>query len=159
MEEAQSPSTARLPGIGDRLDVLDAVDRPFHAIRRRGGRVELHSDGHVVELDPVAASTVGAFISGHFRLSPEVADRLSDVLGGLTFDWMELGAHDAAVGRSIEDLAVRRRTGVTIVAVLRGSIPIVAPDPATRLERGDDLVIACREQDRDRFVRYMTEGR
>jgi Trk K+ transport system NAD-binding subunit len=34
----------------------------------------------------------------------------------------------------------------------------VAPDPSVRLEPRDDLVVACREDDLDRFVRYMTEG-
>lgn len=158
MEPPGDPSPIRLPGVGARLEVTDADGTAFRAVRRRSGHVELHSGDRVVELDPVAASVVGAFISGHFRLRPETAERLADVLGGLTIDWVRLSAGDAAVGHTIEELAIRRRTGVTIVAVLRGSVPLVAPDPSVRLEPRDDLVVACREDDLDRFVRYMTEG-
>jgi len=149
------PVTSRLPGVGEQLDLVDASNIPVRAIRRRSGDVELHSAGQLIELDAVAASTLGAFISGHFHMSPEIADRLGDVLGGLTIDWLRLEAGDAAVGYTIEELGVRRRTGVTIVAILRGSLPIVAPDPATRLQGRDDLVIAGREADRDRFQAFM----
>ena len=45
------------------------------------------------------------------------------------------------------ELEIRHRTGVTVVAILRGAVPIVAPDPDTRLEAGDDVVIVCRPAD------------
>jgi TrkA domain protein len=158
VDPSRGPSTTRLPGVGERLEVTDSDGRAFAAVRRRSGHVELHSGDHVVELDPVAASVVGAFISGHFRLRPETAERLADVLGGLTIDWVRVQAGDAAVGHTIDELAVRQRTGATIVAVLRGSVPLVAPDPSVLLEARDDLVVVCREDDLDRFVRYMVEG-
>jgi TrkA domain protein len=158
MEPSSDPTPIPLPGVGARLEVTDADGAAVQIVRRRSGHVELHSGDHVVELDPLTASVVGAFISGHFRLRPETAQRLADVLGGLTIDWVRLGKDDAAVGRTIEELAVRRRTGVTIVAVLRGSVPLVAPDPSVRLEARDDLVVACREEDLEGFVRYMARG-
>ena len=71
---------------------------------------------------------------------------------------MRVDASDAAVGRTIEDLAIRRRTGVTIVAVLRGSHVIVTPDPDLALRAGDELVMACNPADVDGFVRYLDEG-
>lgn len=153
------PRVVRLPGVGTRLELRDTSGKPVHVVRRNDGRVELHGQGGApTELDPTNAHTLGAFVTGHFLLSPEVSDRLGDVLGGLVFDWVNLppGAH--AAGRTIEELAVRRRTGVTIVAILRGSLPIVAPDAACTLQSGDDLVIACRWEDREPFARYMLVG-
>lgn len=158
MGEIQNPTASPLPGIGERLDVTDSDGNDLCAIRLRSGQVELHSGDDVIALEAVEAASLGAFISGHFRMSPELADRLSSVLGGLVFDWVRLGPQDAAVGHTIEELGVRRRTGVTIVAILRGSIPIVAPDPAIALEAGDELVIACCEQDLERFGEFMTKG-
>jgi TrkA domain protein len=154
--EGSPPS--RLPGVGERLDVTDTDGRALQVVRRLSGHVELHSAGNVVELDPSVAEAVGAFASGHFRMRPEIVERLTGVLGGLSFEWVSLREGHYAVGRTIEELAVRRRTGVTIVAVLRGSIPIVAPEPSIVLEACDDLVIACRDEDLHGFVRYMTEG-
>ena len=53
---------------------------------------------------------------------------------------------------------MRRRTGVTIVAILRGLLPIVDPDPTVRLEAGDDLVVVCRGEGPAEFERYLVEG-
>ena len=55
--------------------------------------------------------------------------------GGLELDWVRLPATAHAAGRSVGELQVRRRTGVTIVAVLRGSVPIVDVGPDTVLRR------------------------
>jgi TrkA domain protein len=158
MEPGSQPSLTSLPGVGARLDLTDADGRPVRVVRRRSGHLEVHVDEAVVELEPAAAAALGAFASGHFRLVPEVAERLEGALGGLAFDWVRVTEGAAAVGRTIEELQVRRRTGVTIVAILRGSLPIVAPDPSARLEVGDDLVIAGRDQDREGFERYLVEG-
>lgn len=52
---------------------------------------------------------------------------------------LDEGSH--ACGRTIADLALRSRTGVTIVAVTRGGKPLLAPQPELRLEPGDVLVL------------------
>ena len=62
------------------------------------------------------------------------------------------------MGRTIDELQVRRRTGVTIVAILRGPVPIVTPDPGLRLDERDELVVACSEADLDAFLAYMAGG-
>jgi len=62
------------------------------------------------------------------------------------------------VGLTIEQVAVRRRTGTSIVAILRGSLPVVDPDPSQRLEAGDELVIVCRPGERAAFERFLVEG-
>ena len=151
------PRVVRLPGVGTRLEVRDTSNAPVHVVRRNDGHVELHARNDVVvEFDESNAHTLGAFATGHFVLAPDLSQRIGDVLGGLLFDWVHLERGSMAVGKSIEELAVRRKTGVTIVAILRGSLPIVAPDPGTVLAAGDDLMIACRVSDRDGFVDYMT---
>jgi K+/H+ antiporter YhaU regulatory subunit KhtT len=47
---------------------------------------------------------------------------------------------------------------VTIVAILRGSLPVVDPDPQQRIEAGDELVVACRADGRAALERYLVEG-
>jgi K+:H+ antiporter subunit KhtT len=155
------PDIERLPGIGTSLDLVDADGRPVQAVRLRDGSVELfvHPTGGSVSLDPAAARSLGAFVSGHFRMGPDVSDRVGDVLGGLVFDWIELGPDAHAVGRTIQELEIRRRTGVTVVAVLRGHTAVVDPEPGLRFERGDELVVACGPQDRDDVERFLQTGR
>lgn len=155
---AEEPELLNLPGVGARLDVDDLDRRRFSVVRRRDGHVEFHSGSTSVEVDERAARAIGAFVSGRFLMPTDVTERVDGVLGGLTFDYVTIRNGSAAVSRSIEELAVRRRTGVTIVAILRGSVPLVAPDPATRLANGDDLVVAGRPSDVERFDRYLATG-
>lgn len=160
MTERPPSVPVRLPGVGERLDVVDREGRPVHLIRQRGGDAAIHvGSGPPLELDATAATVAGAFLSGHYLMPAELRRRLDGVLGGLVFDWLRIPSGGHAVGRSIEELAVRRRTGVTVVAILRGSVPIVGPDPSTRFEGGDELVIVGAPHDRDALVAYLEEGR
>lgn len=155
------PEISRLPGVGSSLNLTDRDGRPVQAVRLNDGSVELYvqpTDGSV-DLDPTAARSLGAFASGHFLMTPAASERIGDVLGGLTFDWIRVPPSAPVVGRSIAELEVRKRTGVTVVAVLRGSTAIVAPDPDLRFEAADDVVFACGDQDRDDFERFMTGAR
>jgi TrkA domain protein len=155
------PAPTRLPGVGSSLELRDLDDHLVTVVRRNDGSMMLYPEAPTscVELDAPTTRSLGAFVSGRYRMDPATAERLDDVLGGLAIDWIRLGRGWAAVGHSIEDLAVRRRTGVTIVAVLRGSQPIVSPDPAEILAGGDELIVAGREEDLRDFDRWLESGR
>ncbi|HKY15030.1 MAG TPA: TrkA C-terminal domain-containing protein [Microthrixaceae bacterium] len=154
------PTTTRLPGLGTRLDLTDVDARAVQVIRRKDGVVDIHTEGSpTIELDAAAARAAGAFMSGHFLLPLDLAERVSDVLGGLVFDWVRLPRGATAIGHSIEELEIRVRTGVTIVAILRGSLPLITPDPQTVLMAGDDLVVAGRAGDLEALTTYVLEGR
>ena len=156
---ARPPRPERLPAVGYRLELRADDDRPVTAIRRKDGTLELHIGHDVAVLDPASARALGALATGHLVVRPDLLERTDAVLGGLELDWFRLPADAVAVGRSIEELAVRRRTGTTIVAILRGSVPVVDPDPSQRLQPGDELVVACRAEERDALERYLVEGR
>ncbi|RPH53058.1 potassium transporter Kef, partial [bacterium] len=70
--------------------------------------------------------------------SPEA---LLDILAAGTTDVFRLGADAFAAGRTIGELDLRRRTGTTIIAVVRGERSLTSPAPDLRLEAGDDLVL------------------
>ena len=44
------------------------------------------------------------------------------------------------VGKSIEDLGIRKRTGITVIAISRGGRSIISPPPETVFEEGDLIV-------------------
>ncbi|MBX3287254.1 MAG: hypothetical protein KF703_18035, partial [Actinobacteria bacterium] len=151
-------AATRLPGVGHRLDLRDEDGATVSVIRRKDGTLELHHEHGLTILGPVEARALGVLASGHLVARPELLERTAAVLGGLELDWITVPAGARAIGRSIEELAVRRRTGVTIVAILRGSVPVVDPDPEQRIEAGDELVVAGRAQDRDALERFLVEG-
>jgi TrkA domain protein len=152
------PIPERLPTVGHLLDLHDEDGHPVQVVRRKDGTLEVHADGRTTILDPVQAQALGLLASGHIVVKPELVARTSAVLGGLELDWVTVAPGAAAVGRSIEQLAIRRRTGTTIVAILRGSLPVVDPDPQERLQVGDELVVACRPEQRDALERYLVDG-
>jgi K+:H+ antiporter subunit KhtT len=51
------------------------------------------------------------------------------------------GARSPFQGKTIADTKARTRTGVSIVAVLRGEQAVPAPEPSFRLEAGDVVVV------------------
>ena len=152
-------AATRLPGVGHRLDLRDEDGAPLSVIRRKDGTLELHHGTDLTILGPIEARALGVLASGPLVARPVLLARTAAVLGGLELDWITVPPNAHAVGRSIQDLAIRRRTGVTIVAILRGSLPVVDPDPEQRIEAGDELVVACRADDRDALERYLVEGR
>jgi len=151
---------ARLPGIGTKLDLRDDDGRPIAVIRRLDGYVELYQgDRSLIRLDEATADSLGAFLGGHVSVPAELTERMAGVLGGLELDWVRLPANAHAAGRTVGELQVRRRTGVTIVAVLRGSVPVVDVGPDTVLRAGDEVVYTCRHQDDESFRDYVLRGR
>ena len=142
----------RLPGVGTRVDFADEYGSPFCVVNRDDGDVEIYlpanRDEHpTIRLSEGSAHAVGALLAGRYELTPTLPDRADRVLGGLIFDWVHIPSGGRAADQTIAGLEVRKRTGATIVAILRGHVPIVAPEPHTRLEAGDDVVTVCRPAD------------
>jgi TrkA domain protein len=48
-------------------------------------------------------------------------------------------------------LEIRRTTGATIIAIIRGDQAITAPEPSEILRAGDRLVVVSRRQDMGPF--------
>ena len=151
-----------LPGIGVRY-TLDAVEggtvcvtvhhsgrRDVYVLDRKGGEPRA-----AVTLTDAQARTLGAVLAGaYFR--PAIVDDVEAVVGTLLIDWVTLADGSPGVGRSIADLEIRRRTRMTVAAILRGDgEPIVAPGPGEVLRAGDRLVVVGRQEDLPAFVRHV----
>jgi len=153
-----------LPGIGARYE-LEAIEggtvvvvvhhsgrRDVYVLPRGGGEPRAS-----LTLTDAQARTMGAVLAGaYFR--PAVVEDIEAVVGGLLIDWVTLLDDSPAVGRSIADLEIRRRTKMTVAAILRGSDPIIAPEPTEVLRAGDRLVVVGRQEDLGAFVRHVVGG-
>ena len=69
--------------------------------------------------------------------------------------WFTLDPGSPAVGRSIAELEIRRRTGMTVAAIVRDPQPVTAPEPTERLRAGDQLVVIGRQEDLARLRRHL----
>jgi len=158
-----SISEQDLPGIGRRYEIIAARGQRVVLIIHHSGRRDLYvMDRHredptcVVELTDDQARRMGAILGGAF-FKPAVVEEIERIVGEFVVDWVTLGEDAAAVGRSISDLQVRKNSGMTVIAIVRGKKSITAPDPTEVLAAGDRLVVVGRREDLPRFVELVME--
>ncbi|MDP8958329.1 MAG: cation:proton antiporter regulatory subunit [Actinomycetota bacterium] len=136
-----------LPGVGLRYEFLSKDGERVGVIHHRTGRRELFiaeaSDPDAcresLRLDEDESRTLAELLGGS-RIIEHLTD-LQQSVEGLAIDWLSIGGGSPYSGRSIGDTRVRTRTGVSVVAVLRGEDAFPAPGPGFRLEGGDVLVV------------------
>ena len=95
-------------------------------------------------------------IGGRHMANIMIRPHVTDFFDVVTLDngiqlWVEeltIGANSGLAGKTVGEADVRRRTGVTLVALLRhASGTTTMPDAHTRLEPGDELIVlGTREQ-------------
>ena len=136
-----------LPGIGVRHEFRTDHGVPLGVLTHRGGRREL------LVYDASDPDTCRASV----RLSPDDSRTLAELLGatsvseravgtahieGLAIDWLPVAEEKVGPqGTAIADLAIRTRTGVSIIAIIRDDTPIPAPEPTVLLCPGDTAVV------------------
>jgi TrkA domain protein len=136
----------KLPGVG--------VRHEFTSERGESIGVLVHHDGRRDVLvysaeDPDACSASIELTRADTRTLSELlgASQVTEVLGvvqqevaGLAIEWIEVPDDSPGGGASIADGEYRRRTGASIVAILRGGESIPAPEPDFVLQPGDTVV-------------------
>jgi CPA2 family monovalent cation:H+ antiporter-2 len=69
--------------------------------------------------------------------------------------------HDTSpvLGKSIEDLRFRTKTGTTIIVIERGNQMHTSPDPKFSFKSGDIVFITGKREDINKAIVYLTEGK
>jgi TrkA domain protein len=135
----------RLPGVGVRLEFACATGARIGVITRHRGRRELivydrRDPDRVqasIELSPEESAVLVELLGG-----TRVTEQLREVgreVDGLAVDWVPVA--DGFGSRTIGELGLRSRTGVSVVAIVRRGEPVPAPGPDDRIEPGDVLVV------------------
>jgi TrkA domain protein len=149
-----------LPGIGRRHEMIGTNGGHIIVIITHSGRRIVHGrspgddQASAVELTDQQARKLGAILGGAF-FKPAVVEELEAVFGNLLIDWVTLQPASPGDGKTIGELQIRRRTGVTIVAIVRDNQAITVPEPSETLRAGDRLVIVGRRQDNSPFHKLV----
>jgi len=113
-----------LPGIGRRYEMTGTNGGRITVVITHNGRRVVHGldpgadQASAVELTDRQARKLGAILGGAF-FKPAVVEELEAVFGNLLIDWVTLEEASPGAGRTIGELQIRRRTGVTIAAIVR----------------------------------------
>jgi TrkA domain protein len=152
-----------LPGIGQRYDLLAVEGGSITVVIHHSGRRDIYVlDGDEepkasVVLTDSQARTLGAILAGAY-FKPAVIEEIEAVIGGLLIDWVTLDENSPGAGKTIAELQVRSMTKMTIAAILRGHVPLVAPEPTEQLSPGDRLIVVGRQEDLPGFRRHVVRS-
>jgi TrkA domain protein len=144
------------------VDDLPGIGRSYQMTGTNGGRITvvIHHSGRrvvygrnagadeasAVELSDHQARKLGAILGGAY-FKPAVVEEVEAVFEDLLIDWVALEPNSPGADKSIAELEIRRATGVTIIAIIRGDQAITAPEPSESMRAGDRLVVVSRPQD------------
>jgi TrkA domain protein len=137
----------KLPGVGVRYDFPTRSGRRVGVISHFSGRKEVivgdiddpDAAHRIVDLTEQEGHVLAEMLGGS-KVVEHLA-QLQQRVEGLAIDWLPLREGSPYVGGTIADARVRTRTGVSIVAVLRGEQAFPAPGPDFELDAGDYLVV------------------
>lgn len=151
-----------LPGVGIRNDFVTGEGRRVGVLVHRTGRRELLLYD---EQDPDACRVLASFDEDDARTLAELlgASRLSENLvamqqhiRGLALDWLPVDEASTVAGLTLRDSAIHSRTGVSVVAILRGDASLAAPGPEDTLEVGDTVVAIGTTSGMKQFLKLLS---
>lgn len=136
-----------LPGIGTREDFTARSGQRIGVITHRGGQVELIIS-RLDDPDACAASTpltaeesnALASLLGAPQLVSQLAEQQRD-LEGITMTQLPIMPGSPFEGRTLGDTAMRTRTGVSVVAVVRQQVVHPSPGPEFAFAANDLVVM------------------
>ena len=153
----------QLPGVGVRYDFTTLEGDSIGVLRHHTGRRDLILyDRH----DPDRAYSTVEFTNDETHTLTELlgATHMSEALGviqqrieGLVLEWMDMDDRSPLVGKSIGEGELRKRTGASVVAVIRGSSSVPAPGPEEILRAGDVVVVVGTDEALD-ALRELLRG-
>jgi TrkA domain protein len=156
---------ARLPGVGVKYGFrLDAGGR-ISLILHNDGKRELYwfrrADDEepraVITLDDDEARQLGALLGGAYQ-RPKIVEDLEMALGELSIEWVRVPDSSPLIGKTLAEAALRAKTGITIIAILREPEPVSGAQPNDLIQQGDTLVTVGKAGQYAAFHRLLERG-
>ena len=142
----------RLPGVGTKFTMSTHRDEAVCAVVHVDGTRELYhfedkddDQPHRIVMNDEEARQLGAILGGVIY-RPQLVQDLEVALRDLVIEWIELPANSPLVGKTVMTCRVRRETGSTIVAILRGTGALAMPHPDEVLQAKDVLVVIAKPE-------------
>lgn len=154
----------KLPGVGVRFEFETADGNRIGVISHRSGLREVYASRRddpdefrrILGLSPDDARTLAELL-GATRVAQQLAE-LQQRIEGLVIDWLPVRQDSPYLGRTIGDARLRTRTGVSVVAIVRGEQAVPAPGPEQQLEGGDYLVVVGTARGVEQAVELLRAG-
>lgn len=154
----------KLPGVGVRYEFETAEGNRIGVISHRTGMREIYISRtddpdefkRVLGLSSDDARTLAELL-GATRVAEQLAE-LQQRIEGLVIDWLPVREDSPYADRTIGDARIRTRTGVSVVAIVRGEHAVAAPGPDETLVAGDYLVVVGTARGVEETVELLRAG-
>lgn len=133
-----------LPGVGKKFTKELSNGDCISIVVHNTGKREIYffekgKEQVVISLDDEEARNLGAILSGAY-FKPKVVEDLEVVLKELQIEWFEIKKSSKALNKSISQLDIRKKTDVTILAIIRGRESLTNPSSSEIIREGDTIV-------------------
>ncbi len=149
-----------LPGVGKKFALTTNEDERMTVIIHNTGHRELYLfrgreefPSSAVRLEDAEARMLGAILGGAY-FQPAVAESMDMVMGQLSVEWFKVGTGSPLAGHTIQESAIRKRTGASVIAILRDGRSLPNPNPGDVIQAGDPLLVVG---DRGQVQRFRAE--
>jgi TrkA domain protein len=82
---------------------------------------------------------------------PEAKEEKEMFLKNLIIEWISLEKGSPLINKSIKESEIRKKTGASVVAIIRGDLTITNPSPDEILREGDTIVLVGNKQQIEKF--------
>lgn len=149
-----------LPGIGKKFEVNTRSGDKLVIVVHDDGRREIHHFDNddpdesisMVTLDDTEARRISGIIGG-LAYVPKALESMEVAFDNMVFEWYKVECSAKAIGKTIGELHIRKKTGAMIIAIIKKDTRIINPGPEQVINEGATLVVigerkqvkACKE--------------
>lgn len=154
---------AEVPGVGHKFELeLDGEERLVVLIHHDGTREvyrrprENADSEKLFTLDAQLARQLGSILEGaHFQ--PVALDEVRVPVGEAIIEWYDVSPESGLAGQTLAAAGVREQTGVSVLAIQRGSETISNPGPRETVAAGDILVTLGTRDEQTEFEAFVED--
>jgi len=151
---------AQLPGIGMKYWMDTESGEKFTVIRHDAGKTELYFfkedeefPSAALTLNQAEAREVGAVLYGPSEC--RIVETMDMTLKDMVIEWVKVGPESRLRDRTIGELQIRKATGASVIAIIRGEAGIPSPSPEEVIREDDTLLVIGSREQTDRFKETM----
>ena len=159
---AMALRSLNLPGVGTKYEFETDKGDTVAIFFTKTGTIQMYTlqknchTPSAAEMTPVEARRLGNILTGAIiEADQESVEIAFSALADLRITIHTFFVTPAVVGKSIEDLRIRARTGATVIAVCRHDHNIINPPPAFVFEAGDAALVIGESDQIKKFEREI----
>ncbi|WP_029521197.1 cation:proton antiporter regulatory subunit [Persephonella sp. IF05-L8] len=149
-----------LPGIGKKFSLVTQAGDKLTVIMHITGKREIFvfepddfdEPSCDVVLNEDEANQLGSILMGAYY-RPEQEREKEVLIENLAIEWVKVPPNSPLAGKSIKEADIRRKAGVTVIAIIKKDETIVNPRPEEVISAGDTIVVVGTREQVENFMR------